>query len=96
MSGAEDGDRKRRKKGKDTEVGEAEEDEEEEEGGDEEGADAEKRRGQDNDERGYDDDVDDAEEEIAEKTKESDLQEQVYFVLVISVGSLITVAFELL
>lgn len=86
VSGAEDGDRNRRKRGKDVEVGEAEEDEDDEEGGDEEGADAEKRRGQDNDERGYDDDVDDAEEEIAEKTKETDLQEQVWFVLVVDVG----------
>lgn len=53
------------------------EDEDEEEGGEEEGVDVEKWRGQDNDERGYDDDVDDDEMEIVEKIKEKDLKEQV-------------------
>lgn len=59
------------------EAGEQQEDEDDDEGGEDEGADAEKRKGQDNDERGYDDDVDDDEQEIAEKTQVADLNDEV-------------------
>ncbi len=60
----------------DVEAGEHEDDDIDEKDEEEEGADAEKRRGQDNDERGYDDEADDDEKAIAEETRHRDLHEQ--------------------
>jgi hypothetical protein len=59
----------------DVEAGEHEDDDIDEKDEEEEGADAEKRRGQDNDERGYDDEADDDEKAIAEETRHRDLHE---------------------
>ncbi|CAM6104025.1 unnamed protein product [Calypogeia fissa] len=67
----EDGNPKERKQAKEADVGETEDGDDEEDEEDE-GADAEKRKGQETDERGYDDEEDDDEKAIAKNLQAAD------------------------